>query len=112
MPLDHKRDRHLMYPIVCDCVHSSDEEDEDEIYQFLPSLNVEDMPWFINKPRKWTDITNNIDGFKQLLGYIDLFNLPLHDKRKVIYCLSQDLHKYHGFNPLSNENYVSKCLIQ
>ena len=26
MSLDHKRDRHLMYPIVCNCVHSSDEE--------------------------------------------------------------------------------------
>ena len=55
MPLDHKRDRHLMYPIVCDCTHSSDEEGEDEIYQFSPPLNVEDMPCFIIKPRKWTD---------------------------------------------------------
>ena len=103
-----------MYPIVCDCVHSSDEEDEDEIYQFSPPLNVEDMSWFINKPRKWTDWvhnTNNIDEFNKLVSYIDHFDLPLHDKRKVIYCLSQDVHKYHGFNPLSNEN-VSKCLIQ
>ena len=103
MPLDPKRDRHLMYLIVCDCVHSSDEEDEDEIYQFSPPLNVEDIPWFINKPRKWTDWVHNTDStdkFNKLVNYVDNFELSLQDKKKVIYCLSQDVHKYHGFNPL------------
>ena len=116
MPLDAKRDRHLMYPIVCDCVHSSDKEDEDKIYEILPPLNVEYMHWFINKPRKWTDRvhnTNNIDEFNKLVGYIDHFDLPLHDKRKVNFCLSQDVHGtwYHGFNPLLNIN-INKCTIQ
>ena len=45
------------------------------------------------------------------MSYISHFDLPLHDKRKVIFCLSQDVHKYHGFNPLLNEN-VNKCTRQ
>ena len=55
--------------------------------------------------------TNNIDGFNKLVSYINQFDLPLHDKRKIIFCLYQDVHKYHGFNPLLNEN-VNKCTIQ
>ena len=44
-----------MYPKMCDCLDNSDDADEDEIYDFLPPLDVKDIPWFINKPRKWTD---------------------------------------------------------
>ena len=45
----------------------------------------------------------NSDKFNKLVSYVDHFNLTLHDKKEN-YCLSQDVHNYHGFNPLLNEN--------
>ena len=47
---------HLMYLNLCNCLHNShDDDDGNEMYKFSPLLNVKDIPWFINKPRKWTD---------------------------------------------------------
>ena len=42
----HKKDRHLMYPLQCDCMHSSDEEEEGA-YEFSPPQDVNNIPWII-----------------------------------------------------------------
>ena len=67
--MNSKKDRHLMYPLQCDCMHSSDEEDE--VYEFSPPQDVNNIPWIINNSRRWSDYvyhTNCIHKFVNLMN--------------------------------------------
>ena len=79
--MNHKRDRHF---IECDCMHSSDEEEEG-VYEFSPPQDVNNIPWIINTPRKWTEyvyLTNCIHKFANLMMDVEDFNLPVADRKK------------------------------
>ena len=55
------------------------------MYEFSPPLDVKDIPWFINKPKKWTDWVHKTDcsyKFDQLMSYVEHFDLPVADRKK------------------------------
>ena len=88
------------------------DDDGDEMYEFSPLLDVKDIPWFINKPRKWTDWVHKTDcicKYDQLMSYVEHFNLNIADRKKKIYCLAQDVLFHHGYETLCGHH--SKCGI-
>ena len=94
----HKKDKHLMYPLQCDCMYSSDEEEEGA-YEFSPPQDVNNIPWIINNSRRWSDYvyhTNCIHKFANLMNNVEGFNLPVADRKRIIYCLAEDVLYIHG----------------
>ena len=88
--MNHKRDRHF---IECDCMHSSDEEEEG-VYEFSPPQDVNNIPWIINTTRKWTEyvyLINCIYKFANLMMDVEEFNLPVADRKRIIHCLAEDV---------------------
>ena len=111
MNLDPKKDRHLLYPNVCDCLNFSDDEDEDrKIYQFSLPLYVR-IPWIISPPRKWTDWvhwSNCRHKFDELLSHVGDFNLPEVDRKIITDCLTMDVILYHGYDVVHGN--ICNCL--
>ena len=94
------------YPIMCDCMSSSDEEDE-QIYEFSPPQDVINIPWIINTSRKWTDYiykTNCIHKFTNVMTDVDNFNLPALDRKKIIKCIAEDCLYIHGVDAFFGVN--------
>ena len=87
-------DCHLMYPNQCNCSHDSHDDDGDEMYAFSPPLNVKDIPWFINKPRKCTDWVHKTNC---ICKYVDLH---IADRKENIYCLAEDVLFHHRYEAL------------
>ena len=105
--MNHKRDRHF---IECDCMHSSDEK-EGGVYEFLPPQDVNNIPWIINTPRKWTEyvyLTNCIHKFVNLMMDVEDFNLPVADRKRIIHCLAEDVLYTHGVDASFGKN-VCDC---
>ena len=62
---------------------SSDEEEDEQIYEFSPPQDIINIPWIINTSRKWTDYvykTNCIHKFANVMRDVDNFNLPALDR--------------------------------
>ena len=107
--MNHKRDRHF---IECDCMHSSDEEEEG-VYEFSPPQDVNNIPWIINTPRKWTEyvyLTNCIHKLANLMMVVEDFNLPVADRKRIIHWLAEDVLYTHGVDVFFGEN-VCDCEI-
>ena len=105
--MNHKRDRYLMQ---CDCMHSSGEEEEDGVYEFSPPQDVNNIPWIISSPRKWTDYiysTNCIHKFADLMMDVEDFNLPVADRKRIINCLAEDVLYTHGVDAFFGKNVCS-----
>ena len=84
--MNQKRDRDF---IECDCMHSSDEEEEG-VYEFSPPQDANNVPWIINTPRKWTEyvyLTNSIHKFANLMMDVEDFNLPVADRKGLFIVL-------------------------
>ena len=107
--MNQKRDRDF---IECDCMHSSDEEEEG-VYEFSPPQDVNNIPWIINTPRKWTEyvyLTNCIHKFANLMMDVEDFNLPVADRKRIIHCLAEDVLYTHGVDAFFGKN-VCDCEI-
>ena len=84
------------------------------MYKFSPLLNVENIPWFINTPRKWTDQVHKTDctcKFDELVTFIEDFDLNDADREKIIYCIDEDVLSHHGYDKLCrihNECYCTE----
>ena len=101
---------HLWYPNTCNCLHDSDNEDGDKMFKFSPLLDVDNIAWFVNIPRKWTDWVHKTDctcKYDELMTYIEHFNVNNADKKKIIYCMAEDVLCHHGYEPLCRQ--CTKC---
>ena len=81
------------------------------MYEFLPLLDVEDIPWFINTQRKWTDWVHKTDctcKYHELVTYIEHFNLNNADRNKIIHCMGEDVLSHHGYEALCG--LCSECI--
>ena len=103
---------HLMYLNLCKCLHDMHDDDGNEMYELSPLLDVKDIPWFINKAGKLTDWVHKTDcicKYDQLMSYVEQFDLNIAYRKKIIYCLAQDVLFHHRYETLHGHH--SKCGI-